>query len=145
MTIRVLCLIGIMSLMFATFVWAQAAPTPPLPPPASWQMIVATAINTAGVMLVVWLLSTYIFPALRERMPWLVPILSSLIVGPALAAAQNWLAGWLGVPIDLSPIAGAATGVMTGALAVTAHQTYQQQRRVAATGASFITSSLRKL
>lgn len=122
-------LFGVLALVIPALVLAQAAPAPlaTVPAPQSWGLIVAVLINTAGVMAVVTVINR-IMPKLRAAVPWTVPLIASLLVGPALVAVQSWLSTWLGVPIDLSAIAGAATGLGTGALAVTAHQVYRNAR-----------------
>mgnify|MGYP001570446798 FL=1 len=85
-----------------------------------WKPLLAMAINTVGVMLVTQLIKTGI-PIIHSAVPWLLPILATL-AGPVVAVLQSLLAGWVGVPIDLSPLLGLATG---GA-AVAMHQVHRQ-------------------
>ena len=81
-----------------------------------WNLIIAGAINSVLVLLVVQFLKIKI-PGIREKAPWLFPVLA-MVIGPLIALAQSALASWLGVPIDLSMIAG----LFTGATATALHQ-----------------------
>lgn len=85
-----------------------------------WKPLAAMAINTIVVAGVVQAIKVYA-PGLRAGLPWLLPVIA-VVAGPAVAVAQSALAGWLGVPIDLSPLLGLATG---GA-AVAANQVVKQ-------------------
>jgi hypothetical protein len=82
--------------------------------------IMAALINSVLVLLVVQRLKNGI-PILKQSVPWLIPILAGAI-GPAVAAGQNALFSWLGVPIDLSAIAA----IFSGASAVAINQVGKQ-------------------
>jgi hypothetical protein len=117
---------------------ALATPVDPaLPPPAvvvtalPFGLIVAMLVDTIGVATVVWALTTYVFPAMRERVPWVVPAFATFLAGPVLAILQNSIGAWLGATVDLGLIGSTATGLATGAFAVVGHQTVSQQQRVA--------------
>lgn len=105
----------------AALLWA-ADPALPVDPAAApgLKMLAASLINTAGVLTLV-AIGNYYLPAVRATVPWLIPIATTLL-GPVVALGQTWLAGQLGVPIDLSPL----LGVFTGAAAVMVHQTGKQ-------------------
>jgi len=81
-----------------------------------WKELIAAAINTIVVLGVVQFLKIKI-PVLREKIPWLFPILA-MVIGPIIALVQSTLAGWLGIPIDLSAI----VGLFSGGAAVAIHQ-----------------------
>ncbi len=117
--IAVLAVAIVLGLAPAALLWAQAAP-PPAAAPFDWKTAAAAVINTAGVMAAVWVLNRYL-PAIRQSVPWLLPVLAGA-AGPAVAALQAWLAGYLGVVIDLGPVLAAATG----ASAVAVHQVWKQ-------------------
>ena len=85
-----------------------------------WEQLVAMFINTVLVLALTQAIKVYV-PMLREAVPWLLPIIATF-AGPLVAIVQNMLAGWLGLPIDLSPLLGLATG---GA-AVAMHQVSRQ-------------------
>ena len=85
-----------------------------------WKNLIAMFLNTVGVLLLTQLIKVGV-PIIRSATPWLLPILATL-AGPVIAVVQNLLAGWLGLPIDLSPLVALATG---GA-AVAVHQTVRQ-------------------
>jgi hypothetical protein len=104
-------------------VWQVAlAQTPPAPtPPAfDWHVLLAGFINSVAVVGVVQLIKS-LAPAVRSAVPWLLPILS-VAIGPLVATLQSWIAAWVGLPIDLSPLIGA----FTGGTAVMIHQAYRQ-------------------
>jgi len=86
-----------------------------------WNQIIAAAINSVLVLLAVQLIKVHAIPFLKQSAPWALPIIS-LVIGPAITAATNWLAAFLGYPIDLSPIAG----VFIGGTAVALHQIGKQ-------------------
>ena len=85
-----------------------------------WKVLLAMFINTVLVLALTQGIKVYV-PGIRAAVPWLLPIIATF-VGPVVAVIQNALAGWLGVPIDLSPLLGLATG---GA-AVAMNQTWKQ-------------------
>ncbi len=91
-----------------------------------WESLLGAFINSVVVMGLIQLIKTYI-PKLNELVPWLIPIIAAAI-GPAVAVAQNALATWLGVPIDLS----ALTAVFTGGSAVAIYQIGKQAAKVSA-------------
>ncbi len=88
-----------------------------------WKILVAGLINSVIVVGLVQAIKLY-WPSIRERIPALLPIFAAAL-GPAVAVAQNTISGWLGVPIDLSPLVGA----FTGAAAVAIHQVGVQARQ----------------
>ena len=88
--------------------------------------IIAAFINSVLVLAIVQLLKIKI-PVLREKLPWLIPIIAGAI-GPAVAAGQNYLSQLLGVAIDLNPIAA----IFTGGTAVAIHQVGKQASKEAA-------------
>ena len=85
-----------------------------------WKNLIAMFLNTVGVLLLTQLIKVGV-PIIRSATPWLLPILATL-AGPVIAVVQNLLAGWLGLPIDLSPLVGLATG----GTAVAMHQIHRQ-------------------
>lgn len=85
-----------------------------------WRPLLAMLLNTVGVLLVTQLVKIGI-PILRTAVPWLLPVIATL-AGPVVAVIQSLLAGWLDVPIDLSPLLGLATGGASVAM----HQVYKQ-------------------
>jgi hypothetical protein len=98
---------------------------PPVPPPApvfDWHILLAGFINSVAVVGVVQLIKS-LAPTVRTAVPWLLPILS-IAIGPLVATLQSWVATWVGLPIDLSPLVGA----FTGGTAVMMHQTFRQAR-----------------
>lgn len=90
----------------------------------SWKQLVAVILNTAGVVLVVQLLKFFL-PILKERYPWALPIIATL-VGPGVAYLQITVAGWAGVDVDFTPVVAA----LTGGMAVAAHQVKAQTKEV---------------
>ncbi len=88
-----------------------------------WNLILAGFINSVLVLMIVQFLKIKI-PSLRQKAPQLIPILSGFI-GLVIAPVQTWLGNLLGVPIDLSPIAG----IFTGATATTIHQVHVQSSK----------------
>jgi len=94
-----------------------------------WNQIIAAAINSVLVLLVVQGLKTYAIPWLNEKVPWALPLIS-LVIGPGIAFVTNSLSTALGYPIDLSLI----IAVFTGGTAVALHQIGKQaefRKRVA--------------
>ncbi len=91
-----------------------------------YNVLIAGFINTVLVLAIVQLLKIKI-SWLKERVPWLIPIMAGAI-GPAVAAGQNALFAWLGVPIDLAPIAA----IFTGATATAINQVGKQSMKTAA-------------
>jgi|GEM_PF-3180203 len=89
-----------------------------------WNSLIGALINSVVVMGVVQVIKLYL-PKLNELVPWIIPILAAAI-GPAVAVAQNALATWLGVPIDLSAIAA----IFTGGSAVAIYQVGKQSRKM---------------
>ena len=110
---------------------ASATPPPGTPGALWWQAMLAAAVNSGGVLLLVQGISAAV-PFLKERIPWVVPILA-LLAGPAVAWVQSQVSAVTGLPIDLSEVQ-IAFQVALGAGAVAVSQVYSQQRRVAATG-----------
>ena len=87
----------------------------------TWQQIGAGFVNTTLVFGLIWFWNNYVSDWVREKLPWIIPVLAG-IAGPFVIAAQNAIAGWLGQPVDLSPW----IGLFSGASAVAAHQVYKQ-------------------
>lgn len=85
-----------------------------------WKLLLAMFINTVLVLGLTQLIKVYV-PGLRAAVPWVLPIIATF-AGPVVAVVQNALAGWLGAPIDLSPLLALATG----ASATTLNQIYKQ-------------------
>jgi len=90
-----------------------------------YNILIAGFINTVLVLALVQLLKVKV-PILKENVPWLLPIVAGGI-GPVVAAGQNALFAWLGVPIDLSPIAA----IFTGATATAVNQVGKQAAKAA--------------
>jgi hypothetical protein len=88
--------------------------------------ILAAFINTVVVLAVIQVAKIKI-PIIREKVPWLLPILAGSIGAPLLAA-QNYLTTLIGLPVDLSPI----IGIFTGATAVAVNQVGKQVTKIAA-------------
>lgn len=105
-------------LIFAGVVFAA---DPAASQKTQWFTILGAMINTAGVLAVVQILKVNIIPAVREKAPWILPILTGAI-GPAIAALQNLLSGVLAVSITLDPV----VAVFTGAAAVAVNQAGKQ-------------------
>lgn len=101
-------------------VLGMPGPIPGTSPVLPWQMLVGATINSVIILALVQAIKMYL-PKVREAVPWALPIIAAAI-GPAVAAGQTGLAGWLGVPIDLSPM----LGLFTGASAVALHQIGKQ-------------------
>jgi hypothetical protein len=115
-------------MLVVVLVALAGAQTPAPPAPGidwksmfSWKQFVAAAINCLAVLAIVQFLKGVI-PWTRVSVPWLLPLLTMLPIGPGIALVQDWLAAWLGWPIDLSPI----IAVFTGGAAVAIHQSYRQ-------------------
>jgi len=87
------------------------------PPVVNWPEIAATLINTVVVMILVQFLKNKGIPWLKEKTPWLMPILPTF-VGVGLSYLTNYLVNLLGYPIDFGPI----MGLFTGVLAVTTYE-----------------------
>lgn len=81
-----------------------------------WKTVAATFINTTLVLVVVMGINLY-KPLLREKYPWAIPLLAT-VLGPLIGAAQQWLLTQVGIHVDFSPILSA----LAGAAATTAHQ-----------------------
>ena len=106
--------------------WAQA-PAPPQAAQPTWGMILGATINAVGTMVVVKLLAhPRVIPALRDRVPALMPVLAGAL-GPAVAWAQDALTKLTGVPIALDT--NAVLHVFTGASAVAIAQIFIQRKR----------------
>ncbi len=86
-----------------------------------WNQIIAAAINSVLVLMAVQLLKVHGIPWLKQSAPWALPIIS-MVIGPALTAAMNWISAALGYPVDLSPI----VGIFAGGTAVALHQVGKQ-------------------
>jgi hypothetical protein len=102
-------------------------PAPPVPPPPgfdwsqiTWQVLLAGLINSVLVLATVQGIKAFA-PWVRAAIPWSIPIIA-MLTGPVVAILQNALAGFLGWPIDLSPI----LAPFTGAAAVAIHQIHRQ-------------------
>jgi hypothetical protein len=91
-----------------------------------YNILIAGFINTVLVLAIVQLLKVKI-SWLKEKVPWLLPIVAGGI-GPAVAAGQNALFAWLGIPIDLAPIAA----IFTGATATAVNQVGKQAAKATA-------------
>lgn len=98
--------------------WAQSASVTPV----NLKELLATLINTAGVMLAVQGIKR-LRPYLADKYGWALPIVAVLL-GPIVATAQAYLAAKLGFQIDLSLI----TAALTGGAAVAANQVYRQAK-----------------
>lgn len=88
-----------------------------LEPVVNWNEVLASFINVVLVMIVVQFLKNKGLAMIKEKFPWLVPILPTA-VGFLLSYVTTYLTDKLGFPIDLSPI----IGVFNGLLAVTAYE-----------------------
>ena len=80
-----------------------------------WMLIAATFLNVIFVMIAVQALKTYVMPFLKEKYPWVLPILTT-VMGPLIVMLTNWLSAIIGHPIDFSEIIGVFTGI--GAVAI---------------------------
>lgn len=90
-----------------------------------WGEVAAMAISTVGVLIAVRFL-TWVMPILRQRYPWVIPLLA--VVGPAgLTKLSELLLGVFGFPVDFGPLIDMLAG--GGALAVVAHQIYKQRNK----------------
>lgn len=92
---------------------------------SSWKELVATLINTAGVMLLVQGIKLAV-PYLSDKYGWALPM-AAMILGPLVATAQAYLSAKLGYPVDLNWTL--INTALTGAGAVAAHQIYTQHRQ----------------
>ncbi len=79
-------------------------------------VFLATLINSVAVLALVQLIKAYI-PILKLQYPWALPLIAAGI-GPLVALVQTQLGDWLGVPVDLSTIAG----IFAGGFATTINQ-----------------------
>jgi hypothetical protein len=119
------------------------APVEPAPPPVApgppppdwsqiaWKVLVAGLINSAGVLFIVQVIKA-VAPWLRAAVPWVLPFMAIFPIGPVIGFFQNWLAGKLGAPIDLTPILGPVApllGVFAGGTAVAAYQIRAQRHK----------------
>lgn len=86
----------------------------------SWMEFLALTIDSFVVVGVVWLLTRYM-PVLKEKVGWLLPMIS-MGIGPFMVMLTNALSEALGYPVDLSPIAG----VFVGGSATALHQFRKQ-------------------
>ena len=81
-----------------------------------WQELAAAFINGVLVLVIVQYLKTSGMSWLKTSAPWLLPILA-LSAGLILTSAASAISGFLGFPIDFSPI----IAVLTGSLAITVY------------------------
>ena len=79
-----------------------------------WQELAAAFINGVLVLVIVQYLKTSGMSWLKTNAPWLLPIIA-LSAGLVLTAAAASISGYLGYPIDFSPI----IAILTGSLAIT--------------------------
>lgn len=125
-TMWIFSVLAIVVAMFSMVWLVFAAETVPgETPKMEWFTILGALINTAGVLAAVQGLKVWI-PVLREKLPWILPILAGAI-GPAVAVLQAWVGGILGVAIDISPV----IAIFTGATATAANQVYKQAGKAA--------------
>lgn len=88
-----------------------------------WGEIGATAVSAVGVLIAVRFL-TWALPILRQRYPWILPILATL--GPVgLTKLAEILLGVFGYPVDFGPLIDLLAGA--GAFAVVIHQVHKQR------------------
>lgn len=81
-----------------------------------WMQLLASLINGVLVVLVVQFLKNYGMGWLKQHMPWVLPILA-LVAAQVFGFLGSLLSGFLGYPIDFSPI----VAVLTGTAAITAY------------------------
>ncbi len=89
-----------------------------------WKTLFGALINTVIVMGLVQLIKIYI-PKINLAIPWLLPLLAA-VIGPIVALIQTAIAGWLGVPIDLSALVAVFTGGSAVALYQIGKQTHKE-------------------
>ena len=92
----------------------------------NWKELLATVINTAGVIVVVQVIK-YLLPVLKVQYGWAIPLIAT-VAGPGVAALQSLVAGWLGVQVDFTPIVAALTGAAATAAHQVAHQATAQAK-----------------
>lgn len=109
-------LLSLAVLLSLTGVGAAQTVTPTEVVTVDWKMILATLINGTLVLAVVSIINAY-KPTFREKYPWAVPLLATLL-GPALGAVQTYILAKFGIQVDFNPIIAA----LAGAAATTAHQ-----------------------
>ena len=98
----------------------------PLEPASTgWQYFVALLLNSFAIVVAVQLLKVWV-PILREKVPWLFPIIA-MVIGPLMAMATSAVSGYLGYPVDFGSIAA----IFTGGSAVAFHQVYTQFQKAA--------------
>lgn len=81
-----------------------------------WQEMLAGLINGILVLSIVQYLKASGMSWLRMNAPWALPAIA-LSAGALLTIASVFVSGFLGFPIDFSPI----VAVLTGSLAVTVY------------------------
>lgn len=91
-----------------------------------YMLLLANLVNAVLVLALVQALKTYAMPFLKEKVPWVLPILA-MGIGPLMMLATEYLVTLIGHPIDLSPI----VGVFVGGTAVALHQVSVQYKRAA--------------
>lgn len=77
-----------------------------------WLEIVAGLVNGALVLLVVQWLKNYGMSWMKTNVPWLLPILA-LGAAQGLGLLASFISGFLGYPIDFSPIVAVLVGSMS--------------------------------
>lgn len=82
----------------------------------NWFEILASLINGVLVIMAVQYLKNYGMPWLKANVPWVLPVLA-LVAAQLFGFLASLIGGFLGYPIDFSPI----VAVLTGSLAVTAY------------------------
>lgn len=91
-----------------------------------FMLLLANLINAVLVLAAVQALKTYAIPFLKEKVPWVLPIVA-MAIGPLMMLAAEFLFTLIGHPIDLSPI----IAVFVGGSAVALHQVGVQFKKAA--------------
>lgn len=91
----------------------------------NWMEILANLINGFLVILVVQFLKDFGMSWLKLNAPWSLPLLA-MFAAQIFGFLASAIGGFLGYPIDFSPI----VAVLTGTLAITAYDTAHAARLV---------------
>lgn len=110
--LRLLALLIVsMLLLLPTVAIAQDTGDPAVT--VDWMQILSLAINSVFVVLAVQLLK-----GVLTKIPGGIKQVLALVAGPLLLFAQSALSGWLGYPIDFSPLIQLIGGLGSGLAAM---------------------------
>lgn len=90
-------------------------------PVIDWGLVGASILNVI-IALVLTSVVSWGLPIIREKYPWVLPLIS-IIAPTAFAFLAEFLLGLFGYPVDFGPILDL---LLAGGTAVAAHQVYKQ-------------------